>query len=884
MLVLPGEFTTVLVGALRRIRPSYHSSNEDWKALKPGMRMAQKRKSKSALPLVGAIIFSLWLIGAHPGDITLLFVALMFFALLGYYLAGTKESSAEAPASTKPPPRQERVAHARQSPGKRKPADNVPAVPSNAPKVRKPPDRTEMVTDEFATIEPDEAPATGFTIRVQLGTSPKRSSTAVTDCWVPKNVAVKARRYTILNGLFYFGEGLEAAHSGGTEPSLVDESLPIGRDDDYTDRKLSYYPSYGSASPDARASYLNWLANGRRDAQADIGYVYLYFYGLERRALVDAATDPVADAEIPAICAEVEGLLSVYRGGGFAPRARNLLEFCKNAELGDHLYLDAPPAGRVDEGMRFLHTLALSQAYRHERPFPSNWLLSWYFADRRFKKPGAAARFQRHFELLFAREAEQRFSAHAWLAATATPKLRLTYRPVSPGLLPVGHFVATKQDMVDVTSAEAGLDSLVEDIGQTVAGSLDTFVRYVGRNPEKADTPEAEMLLPCTLWPEAIRERFEKIVETLRTNGSVSEPIPLALLLAPRELPAKFERASYLQIVTRVAHGFQLGIEPDPRFGSPLPTGETTAVFFQVPPDGPFEASEAYARRAATVGFYADIIRADGTALERACVKAFELVNSWTELSESERTRLHALLVVLLNSSQSAGSTKKRLQLLGDTDKRQVAGELIEICQAAGGLTKVTNIHVLEKLFAALGQETQGLYSLAHSAAAAQSSEYANTSGLGVPPNGKAVGMSENESGKSDFSLDLDRLAKLRRETAEVSAVLGAIFKDEAPETSSSAELAPATPATVDIRVAQEQTTPQLLGLNDKHWTLLRRLLARQQWARADIEPICAEIGLLLDGALERINEASFDAFDEPLLEGDDPVEINQALVGGLDL
>jgi hypothetical protein len=35
----------------------------------------------------------------------------------------------------------------------------------------------------------------------------------------------------------------------------------------------------------------------------------------------------------------------------------------------------------------------------------------------------------------------------------------------------------------------------------------------------------------------------------------------------------------------------------------------------------------------------------------------------------------------------------------------------------------------------------------------------------------------------------------------------------------------------------------------------------------------------MLDGALERINEASFDAHDLPFTEGDDPVDVNAEAV-----
>ena len=40
-------------------------------------------------------------------------------------------------------------------------------------------------------------------------------------------------------------------------------------------------------------------------------------------------------------------------------------------------------------------------------------------------------------------------------------------------------------------------------------------------------------------------------------------------------------------------------------------------------------------------------------------------------------------------------------------------------------------------------------------------------------------------------------------------------------------------------------------------------------------EQLATEQGLLPDGAFDAINEAAFDACDEPVLEGEDPIEIN---------
>ena len=38
-------------------------------------------------------------------------------------------------------------------------------------------------------------------------------------------------------------------------------------------------------------------------------------------------------------------------------------------------------------------------------------------------------------------------------------------------------------------------------------------------------------------------------------------------------------------------------------------------------------------------------------------------------------------------------------------------------------------------------------------------------------------------------------------------------------------------------------------------------------------------MGLMLDGALEQINEAMLDHFDEMLIEGDDTIELNTDLL-----
>jgi hypothetical protein len=66
------------------------------------------------------------------------------------------------------------------------------------------------------------------------------------------------------------------------DPSTIYIHLPIT--EDYRVDPLPYWPHYIDISPGQRFVYLNWLRN--IDNPIGIGYVFLYYYGLERHLLV----------------------------------------------------------------------------------------------------------------------------------------------------------------------------------------------------------------------------------------------------------------------------------------------------------------------------------------------------------------------------------------------------------------------------------------------------------------------------------------------------------------------------------------------------------------------------------------------------------------------
>lgn len=106
--------------------------------------------------------------------------------------------------------------------------------------------------------------------------------------WIPAGQSVEVAGFTIPDGMLYFGT------PGGSDwnapKCVINPALSVARSSpDTAGQLMGYWPSYTTIPAQSRAAYLQWLAGGRQDPAAGIGYVFLYFYGLERRLLKDQA-------------------------------------------------------------------------------------------------------------------------------------------------------------------------------------------------------------------------------------------------------------------------------------------------------------------------------------------------------------------------------------------------------------------------------------------------------------------------------------------------------------------------------------------------------------------------------------------------------------------
>ncbi|HEK1687908.1 TPA: TerB N-terminal domain-containing protein [Pseudomonas putida] len=711
---------------------------------------------------------------------------------------------------------------------------------------------------------------------VQVGSSsdsqsyviPKPSAKPIGVRWLAENESISVAGLAIPGGLLYITE--RATQFGQSEPSLIDATLRVARSPmNLTVRQMPYWPSYRSITPEARRAYLQWLAGGRRQP-ADAGYVFLFFYGLERRVLIDAPSDPQAKAEIPAIKAEVERLLDLYGdNNSFRSYATRFLAHIDAGAVHPQSYISEPGVSSGD-GYELPMSLriALGQMALDKYPLNPSWALAWALAEPNISRRTPVTRCPEQFAVLFKSQFAKRYPNGIALPQNKT-KLKIAYRPASAGLsIPA----VSVGDLPDV-AATSGTRNKLQVIVEECTNVLDAYSRYLGRNPDAGNSLEAILQLPTELWPAEAKAELEQLEQ--RVGGGT-------ICMSFAELAGRFKSAGTLSrdkvvALARALESKRIGLEPDVLSGSRTPKAEDTiALFAADSEEGTLRSTDAYSAAAVTLDLASAVAAVDGdTSLEEISLLSGH-IDSWGHLCVAHRKRLKAHLQIQLKQPPTLASLKKKLEPLSPEAKRKIASFLAHLAQADGEVTP-QEVKLLERVYKSLALDPQFVYSDLHSAAVRPPQIVEAMTSTAA----SAAAVEASESMGLGFALDMRKVARLQQETAEVSALLAGVFNEESP-TETSGALEPEAPQEQEGSSAEQLATVH--GLDVEHSAFLRLLVSRTEWSRAELEDAASDMELMLDGALERINDTAFELFDMPVTEGDDPIEINPEILDELAL
>lgn len=681
--------------------------------------------------------------------------------------------------------------------------------------------------------------------------------------WIPPGRAVRVGEYVIPGGMLYVGRGLPAAvRYVGVEPALIDPTLPVdSRSRDRTEHRLHswYWSSYKDLAPQVRASYLRWLAEGRRDPAAPAGHVLLFFYGLERRLLADARGSTAAPGETDAILREVRRLLELYgHHWMFQSHATAFIDAVGILRgLGARLYESPPPREERGWSVPTRLKIGLGQLSADRKPLPPEWALAWLRADPDARLLTPAVRCREEFERLFPLVYREHHGEGIVLKPNKR-RLRAHYSPLSPGLgssvsLPVG-------DLPDVTGLSATVRR-ISAVADAACARLDAYSRWLGRHPDGRGTLAAAALLPPELATE--NESLRELGAWLEQRLGDGE----RAVLDAAELIARWPSASAGKLtkgeaegVSRLLERLGYGYEPDPRHGGPVPSAGSVVLFRQkaeprLLSHRPYEAAVTALHMAVLVAGADGDVAAEQARRMRAWVEAAGYLRA------SERQRLAAHLEWRLRAGAKLAGLKPRLASLTPAQRPGVGRFLVEVAAADGRVSPV-EITLLTKLYGLLELDVSEVYSTIHALTTAPAREPVTVRPAEAGPASHRIPAPPARAAADEVVLDPAEVRRKVAESAAVSSLLGAIFvEDEEPPR-------PSAPS------AQMDTAP-VAGLDAAHASLLRALADQPSWARGELEALAAERGLLPEGALDALNEAALEACGEPVCEGDDPVEIN---------
>ena len=647
-----------------------------------------------------------------------------------------------------------------------------------------------------------------------------------------------------LRGPLYVGD--LSAVSAARDPSVIDPSLKIGPH--HSDEPLGYWPSYKAATPGQRARYLAWLA-GPRESIDEIGYVFLYFYGMERYVLLSASQDPPEQRSIrlQSILAELARLLRLFSHNrsflSYSARLREALIIHHAPTLLDQLKGIFPESNTAALPFQ----LARIANSGDRTPLDSDWVLQWlvYAGELRRQKI-----IRTHYDLL-----RQLFRAlYENTEGVIVPKnktpLRLHYSAASSGLQDVDYY-SVPPGWCDPSVLRRPLKPVLPLLKKATSAM---------RRLRKADENDSPLEF-FAAWPKDIPfvppPKYERAYKMVRAQCRRQQHVTLhALGIAFRtqvnEKPTKGQVRTLRDALATC--GWVLVPDPD-LTPCVLKSHDRVWVYQGLPPDGLSDAGrllDINLRLAATVAL------ADGEVQDDEVEYVTNLVGAHPDALEREYFQYCARWQ--LAEERSATGLKAQIEALDDTERQQLADRLIEIAKADGHLPR-QEVLALEKYFARLGLPKTQVVQQLHGATTADRPPEPSR---GRRAETKDTGTSAPE--RAGVSLDRAAIEIHRKSTRKIQAVLSDIFEP---------------PAEAEETADGEALTSNAWhngSLDAVHHALAVYLVTQDSWAEESVQQYCQTRGLMFDGAIEAINEAAFEFLGDLLIEVDDKVYVNQEL------
>lgn len=689
-------------------------------------------------------------------------------------------------------------------------------------------------------------------------TPPKRKPAV----WLPYGESASIQGYDIPDGLIYVGSSLPEVNGYLNDACLIDPTLKVspqglrGVDD-----TMGYWPRYSGISAVCRGKYLEWLAGCRNNPQIELGCVFLFFYGLERRLLVDGLNGNVPAEERTQIVDEVRRLRNLYReSNSFQNYSSAFLAmewalYRRDEPLPDYLR-------RSDRVGMAAFRIMLAQCASREEPLPESMALQWLsLRPDYYKLRTPAHRCKSDFEELFAIRYKEKFG-EGLIVKPGTKMLERIYSAASPSVrLPNDLRVGNLHDPFELNGAL----KRIKDVVESCTVELEPYSRLLGRSQAQQSSLAIAASLPAPLktgMPEV--ERLNDYLVEVCKDGVAMVCVKNLYEIWGERSPVSFGKKES-EYVAALIEGAGFGIAPHSRYHNMMIAIDGSVVVFPGGHGKDFQPSEEFSIMVLIVRLGSLVAQADEDHSEAEEAALQRLIDGNKKLSKVERQSLSAFLFWSLRTPQTTVGLKKDLAEVDETGKTAIGRILIAVANADGRID-LRELGQLERLYLSLGLAREQVASDIHSVAAGSEPV---TVGLREQAPAYAIPSPETAP-EQGFVPNIELLEKTKEETRKVRVILAPILSSQ-----DEAEVATELPT-------EEEMAVPLAELDGPYRELLQRLLMEPTWEQPALEAVCTELGLLPDGAMEVLNEWAFKNAEAPLIDYGEPVYIDIELARGI--
>lgn len=730
----------------------------------------------------------------------------------------------------------------------------------------------QRTVDDFDSSSPTPGPEIDQTTTQKAPPEVSKSPQGNVLLWAGMQSPLTVQGYTINDPFTYWSNG----QASPDEASCLDITLPSGQPSNPNTAALPYWPRYSQITPDQRARYLSWLSTGKDRDLDEIGYAFLYFYGLERRALIETE-------DIDQIVHEVRRLLDRYRTShSFNTYLEDFLGYLAAKHL-DSLTRDDLTTYFPDLAELNKSCTVVALAWFAQKGTPIPWQLA-YSVARHFSGtsiPSTVKEEISYLETLFQTRYLSMFENGLSVVPAKNP-YKLDYHPANPSLLSsppdttivpcsIPYPLRRKRQFNDLFALwERCILDLRPSLNQLSKNEGTITWQVYANLPEELRTtvphPDQEV------WDRIFEEQNEEKPWAL-------VPLPSLAGVIGIEKRKRLTRVQS-QNLSWTVHDAGYLILPDVRHAGYSYRWDETLVLLPLPATERADQNSAFSSCALMLELGLGIAASDGhiDPDERTYLRTF--YGETFSLSPFEHQCLEALEDLYIHTPPSLTRLGKRLKEGLDPDTRLLVAQFLVEMATADGTVDLKEKKNLNKIFKAMGIEEGYLHwLLTHVENPDPADVPVTVQSETMPVRGEPLPPLPVEISPS-FTIDRGAVARIMDETREVSEILGEVFTKEETEPGEFVFEGEEDLEEPEAQITSPSDHDGIEGLQPRYVPVLEELLVTEVWTRDEFVHLVQCHHCMPQATIEAINVWSEEHLGDFLLEDDqDMVVVNQSLI-----